>query len=84
MYDNNFFTIGFQRSNCYFILCVFKQCISSCTKVSTWKFFFDNGESKYKCFLQHTQDNVVYVKPCFVTPIDQMQDDQKLNLVLDE
>jgi hypothetical protein len=40
---------------------------------------FDNGESKYKCFLQQTQDNVQYVKPCFVTPID-----QKLNLVFDE
>jgi hypothetical protein len=45
---------------------------------------FDNGETKYKCFLQWTQDNAVYVKPCFVTPIDQMQDDQELNLVLDE
>jgi hypothetical protein len=40
----------------------------SCTKVFTWKFLFDNGESKYKCFLKQTQNNVVYVKPCFVTP----------------
>ncbi len=25
-------------------------------------------ESKYKCFLERTQNNLVYVKPCFVTP----------------
>ncbi len=52
--------------------------------MSTSKFSFDNGESKYKCSLQWTQDNVVYVKPCFVTTIDQMQDDQELNLVFDD
>ncbi len=45
---------------------VFKWCISSCTKIFTWKFLFDNGESKYKCFLDWTQDNAIYVKSCFV------------------
>ncbi len=48
---------------------IFKWCISSCIKVFTWKFLFDNGESKYKCSLEWTWDNVVYVQPCFVMPL---------------
>ncbi len=34
--------------------------------LSTWNFLFDNGKSKYKCSLEWTWNNVVYVKPCFV------------------
>jgi hypothetical protein len=29
---------------------------------------FNNGESKYKCFLERTQNNLIYVKSCFVPP----------------
>ncbi len=29
-------------------------------------FLLGNGESESKCFLEQIQDNVVYVKPCFV------------------
>jgi hypothetical protein len=46
---------------------VFKRCISSYTKIPTWKFLFDNGESKYKFVFKQIQNNAVYVKPSFVT-----------------
>ncbi len=41
-------------------------CITFWTSVFTWKFLLGNGENEYKCFLEQIQDNVVYVKPCFV------------------
>jgi len=44
---------------------VFKRCISFYTKVFT----FDNGKNKYKCSLERTQDNVVYVKLWLVMPL---------------
>jgi len=37
--------------------------------LSTWKFLFDNGKSKYICSLEQTWNNVVYVKPSFVMPL---------------
>jgi len=33
-----------------------------------WIYFFDNGERKCKCFVEHTWDNVVSFKPYLVTP----------------
>jgi hypothetical protein len=48
------------------------------------EFLFDNGESKYKCFLEWTQDNAIYVKPCFIMSFKSNPKQSKLNLVLDE
>ncbi len=45
---------------------------------------FDNGESKYKCSLEQTQDNVMYVKLWLVMPLGSNANNRKLNLVFDE
>jgi len=42
---------------------------SSSTMGSTWSFLLDNGDNKYKCFFKQILDNVVYIKPNFVTPL---------------
>jgi hypothetical protein len=49
-------------------------------KWSIWKFLLNSGESKYKCFLEQTLENVVYVNLCFVTPFE--SNDKWSNLVL--
>jgi len=36
---------------------------------STWDFLLGNGNNKYKCFFKQILDNVVYIKPSFVTPL---------------
>jgi hypothetical protein len=53
------------------LYCTFVQrwSISSSTMGSTWFFLLDNGDNKYKCFFEQILDNVVYIKPSFVTPI---------------
>jgi hypothetical protein len=60
-YDNFFLII-------LYCAVIFRHCIFSYTKVFIWKFLCDNGERKYKCSLNWTQDNSVYVKPCFIRP----------------
>jgi hypothetical protein len=51
-------------------LCSLSQWISSWINVFTWKKLLVNGESKCKCFLKRIWNNDVYVKPCFVKPIE--------------
>jgi hypothetical protein len=50
-----------------YCIIVFKQCISSCTKIFTRNSCLAM-KKKYINVLW-TQDNVVYVNPCFVTPL---------------
>jgi hypothetical protein len=37
---------------------------------SIWKKIIDNGKNKYKCSLDCTVDEVICVKPCFVTIVE--------------
>jgi hypothetical protein len=68
LYDDKFFMIRFFKKIISYCAVIFRHYISSYTKVFIWKFLCDNGERKYKCSLNWTWDNAVYVKPCFITP----------------
>ncbi len=48
-------------------------------KWSIWKFLLNNGEIKYKCFLEQILENVIYVNPCFVTPFGSNVKRSKVN-----
>jgi len=47
----------------------------------TWKKLVDNGDNKFYFFLEWIRDSVIYVKPCFVTPVGSNAKVQGLNLV---
>ncbi len=57
----NYFRLNFKlRIVSLYCVIFLKHNISCCTMESTWKFLFDNGESKYKCSFEQIQNNVVY------------------------
>ncbi len=81
MYNYKIWTIGLWRcsSNFFYCACVFNLNLSSWMKWSIWKFLLNNGESKYKCSLERTQKNDVYVNPCFFTPFGSNAKPSRIN-----